>query len=151
MVAEVSFENGSCGSDNFRFVRHNARCRPDRRLRTARSFAQADWDRRLCWFVPAPCRRQAAPSRSMLPPRRQRQYRCGCCGARPGGWLYATGRKFDAVGQRQPLSADSLRPGERLRADHHRSDIARGARGASIGAGQNRAGARRAGARWKIQ
>jgi poly-gamma-glutamate capsule biosynthesis protein CapA/YwtB (metallophosphatase superfamily) len=24
MVAEVSFENGRCGSDNFRFVRHNA-------------------------------------------------------------------------------------------------------------------------------
>src|SRR5260370_15607051 len=32
----------------------------------ARSFAQADWDRRLCWFAPAPCRRQAGPSRSML-------------------------------------------------------------------------------------
>ena len=24
MVAEVSLENGRCGSDNFRFVRHNA-------------------------------------------------------------------------------------------------------------------------------
>ena len=37
------------------------------------------------------------------------------------------------------------------RADHHRSDFARGAGGASVGTRQNRAGARRAGARWKIQ
>jgi hypothetical protein len=33
MVAEVTFENGKCGADNFRFVRHNAGyetifCRP---------------------------------------------------------------------------------------------------------------------------
>jgi len=46
---------------------------------------------------------------------------------------------------------DSLRPGEGFRADHHRSDVARGAGRASVGTRQNRAGARRAGARWKIQ
>ena len=33
MVAEITFENGKCGADNFRFVRHNAGyetifCRP---------------------------------------------------------------------------------------------------------------------------
>ena len=59
----------------------------------------------------------------------------------------AAGRKFDAVGQRQPLSADSLRPGEGFRANHHWSDVARGAGSSSVGARQNRAGARRAGAR----
>ena len=42
-------------------------------------------------------------------PWRRWQYRCKCCGARAGGWLYATRRKLDTVGQRQPLSADSLR------------------------------------------
>ena len=35
-----------------------------------------------------------------------------------------------------------------FRANHHRSDVARGASSASVGARQNRAGARRAGARW---
>ena len=34
---------------------------------------------------------------------------------------------------------------------NHRSDVARGAGRASVGARQNRAGAHRAGARWKIQ
>ena len=41
----------------------------------------------------------------------------------------------------------SKEPSEGFRADHHWSDVARGAGSASVGARQNRAGARRAGAR----
>src|SRR5262245_45615388 len=42
------------------------------------------------------------------PPRRQRQYRCGGCGALSRRWLYADGRKLGGVDQRQSLSAASL-------------------------------------------
>src|SRR5262249_26102011 len=60
------------------------------------------------------------------------------------------GWKFSSVGQRQSLSAASLRSCERFRADHHRSDFARGACGPSIGACSKYAGTGHACARWTV-
>jgi hypothetical protein len=46
------FSITNCWPSRSDFVRSGGRrCRPDRRLRTARSTAQADWDRRPCWFA----------------------------------------------------------------------------------------------------